>query len=304
MIPRWLTWTLLALACWGAWAVLGRLIGSALSAGQSQALSTLGTLPVIALLARARRPAAQGNRRRGLATGFAAGLLTAAGNMAYFAALNAGEKAATVIPLTALYPLVTVLLAVLFLRERLRWIQWAGVVLALAAIYLFNVPQENRPAGSALALCAVPIALWGVSGLLQKVSTLHVSGEESTLAFLTAFIPLAAILVIREPLPSGLDTRTTLLALALGLAFALGNGFLLRAFAANGKASVIAPLAGLYPLAALPFIVLILRERISPREATGIAVALAAVAAIAAEGSSPTPPREPGSQRPDPAPLP
>ena len=36
----WLWWTLLAVACWGVWALLARWIGDALSPGQQQAIST------------------------------------------------------------------------------------------------------------------------------------------------------------------------------------------------------------------------------------------------------------------------
>src|ERR1041385_3625969 len=49
---------------------------------------------------------------------------------------KSGEKTSTVVPLTALYPLVTILLAVPLLKEKLNRIQLIGVVLALAAIYL------------------------------------------------------------------------------------------------------------------------------------------------------------------------
>ena len=41
-MPPWLLWTLLAMFSWGLWAILARLIGDALSAAQSQALSTVG----------------------------------------------------------------------------------------------------------------------------------------------------------------------------------------------------------------------------------------------------------------------
>ena len=49
-MPPWLTWTLAALASWGVLAFLSRLLGDALSAEQSQALSTLGLLPILAPL--------------------------------------------------------------------------------------------------------------------------------------------------------------------------------------------------------------------------------------------------------------
>jgi hypothetical protein len=50
-MPTWLLWTLLALLCWGLWAVLSKLLGAALSAEQSQALSTLGLMTILIPLA-------------------------------------------------------------------------------------------------------------------------------------------------------------------------------------------------------------------------------------------------------------
>ena len=50
MIQRWFIWTILAVACWGVWAVASKLLGNALSATHSQALSTLGLFPVMIAL--------------------------------------------------------------------------------------------------------------------------------------------------------------------------------------------------------------------------------------------------------------
>src|SRR6476659_1051813 len=125
-MPRWLVWALLAVFCWGLWAVTSKAIGDSLSAAQSHALSTLGLVPIIAALLLPGRLAASGNRFLGSVLGFAAGLLVCAGNVAYYHALNIGGKASTVVPLTALYPLVTIVLAVLILREQLSSIQLAG----------------------------------------------------------------------------------------------------------------------------------------------------------------------------------
>src|SRR5688572_4548538 len=82
--------------------------------------------------------------------------------------LNSG-KASTVVPLTALYPLVTVLLAVAFLKEKVNRVQVGGIFLALVAIYFFNVPSEGNALNRWLLLAMIPIVLWGATGLLQKM---------------------------------------------------------------------------------------------------------------------------------------
>jgi transporter family protein len=55
-----------------------------------------------------------------------------------FVALERGGKASIVVPLVALYPLLTVLLALVFLGEQLGGRQWLGVLLAIVAGVLLS----------------------------------------------------------------------------------------------------------------------------------------------------------------------
>ena len=68
-----------------------------------------------------------------VAMGLFGGLLNGLGSWALFASLEKGAKASVAIPMTALYPLFTVALAVIFLKERPTRLEWIGVMLALAA---------------------------------------------------------------------------------------------------------------------------------------------------------------------------
>ena len=47
-----------------------------------------------------------------------------------------GDRLSVVVPLTAVYPLVAVLLGMLFLGERLSLLQWAGIGLTTAGVML------------------------------------------------------------------------------------------------------------------------------------------------------------------------
>jgi drug/metabolite transporter (DMT)-like permease len=276
---------------WGAWAILSRLIGEALSAAQSQALSTVGLVPVAVALCLSRRLSATGDLRRGALFALAAGALACAGNVAFYRAAQIGDKAATVIALTGLYPLVTVVLAILLLRERLNPVQLAGILLSLVAIYLFNVPSEQGLFSRWLLLALLPIAFWGTAGLLQKLSTNHLSGELSTLWFLAAFLPAAILILLQQPMSlKTIGLKTWLLVAALGFTFGLGNLGILAAFARDGKASIITPLSGLYPLVSIPIAILALGEKLGGREAIGIALAMAAVMALSRESKPATSP--------------
>src|SRR5262249_34163060 len=155
-----------------------------MSPEQMQVISTLGLFPVMAALAWRRERLSGTNVKRGCALAFAAGLVGSAGMLAFYHLINAGHGPATVVPFTSLYPLVTVLLAVILLKEKLNGIQVAGIALALVSIYFFNAAREAPFSVGWLAFALLPVLLWGVSGLLQKLCTNDISAELSTLCFL------------------------------------------------------------------------------------------------------------------------
>lgn len=293
-MPRWVAWTFLTLVSWGLWAILSKWIshiGAGVSEAQLQVLSTLGVLPILIALwfMPEKEPAA--NRRRGVLLALGSGIVSAIGNIAYYSALGEA-KAATVIPLTALYPVVTVILAVPLLKERVNAWQWFGIVVSLSAIYLFNVPAESGVEQGItsrwMLLPFAAIVLWGVAALMQKAATNDVSGRESAIWFLVAFLPMAAILAVFDPLPSNIPASTWWLSAALGFALAFGNLTILLAFASGGKASIIVPLAGLYPVVSIPIALVVLGDRIGWRESCGILLALAAVVLLSIQ-SDPDP---------------
>jgi transporter family protein len=134
-IPRWLAFSLLTILLWGAWGA----VSDGVDANTNQIFFTIGLLPLIVIVWRSPRLQGGEQRRRGIAWAFLTGILGGAGNIAFFRALVVGGKASIVVPATALFPLVTVLLAVVFLRERLSRPQIFGLILALVAIYLLSM---------------------------------------------------------------------------------------------------------------------------------------------------------------------
>jgi bacterial/archaeal transporter family protein len=131
------SWLLNAFWCifwWGLWGVLTKLASARLSVAQMQVMFTLGMLP-LAIAALIGMRGKLERDLRGAAYGILNGVFTGLGLLAYDAAMSKG-KASIVGPLTAMFPLVTVGLAVIVLRERINRVQAVGVVLALAAIIL------------------------------------------------------------------------------------------------------------------------------------------------------------------------
>jgi transporter family protein len=138
-MPRWLAFSLLTILLWGAWGAVSKLASDGVDANTNQILFTLGLIPLMVFVLRSGRAPAAPGRGAGMGWAFFTGILGGTGNIAFFRALVAGGNASIVVPATALFPLVTVILAVLFLRERLGNAQKLGLVLALIAIYLLSM---------------------------------------------------------------------------------------------------------------------------------------------------------------------
>lgn len=97
-----------------------------------------GSLPLLAWSdATAARQAGPGLWLLGLASGAS----NALGSWLLFRALRRGAPASIAIPLTALYPLVTIALALAFLGEALNVRQWAGALLAIGGGALMSLER-------------------------------------------------------------------------------------------------------------------------------------------------------------------
>jgi uncharacterized membrane protein len=142
-IPRvfrapWFWYALLCVLLWAAWAFFSKLGSAEIPAIHMQFFFTLGTIPVALLVFAAARFRLELNAR-GTFYGTANGVLSGIGGMAFFAALRSGGNTSVVTTATGLYPMITVLLAVLVLRERLTAVQVVGLAFAAAAIVIFSL---------------------------------------------------------------------------------------------------------------------------------------------------------------------
>jgi transporter family protein len=140
--PTWLLWSVATVALWSLWGLVSKVASTGVDVYANQLLYTAGLAPLLAFAGwtvwkRSPQESVK-DRRKGVFWAFLTGILGGLGNMAFFQALVKGGKASVVAPVTALFPTVTVLLAVLFLKERLGCAQWIGLSLAFVAIYLLS----------------------------------------------------------------------------------------------------------------------------------------------------------------------
>jgi len=141
-IPKWLFWSLLTIVLWGTWGLVSKIASTGVDAYTNQLLYTAGLAPLmvfVAITVHREQEKLSANRKSGIFWAFLTGILGGVGNIAFFQALVKGGKASVVAPVTALFPMVTVLLALVFLKEELGRTQWLGLALAFAAIYMLSV---------------------------------------------------------------------------------------------------------------------------------------------------------------------
>jgi len=147
-LPLWLIWSLVTIVLWGTWGLVSKIASGGMDAYVNQLLYTAGLAPLLVFVAwtvwkRSQNEAGESGekraaRRMGIFWAFLTGILGGVGNLAFFQAMVKGGEASVVAPVTALFPMVTVLLALIFLRERLGRVQWVGLALAFVAIYLLS----------------------------------------------------------------------------------------------------------------------------------------------------------------------
>jgi len=135
---RWFWYSILCVLCWGAWALLSKLGSREIPPQTMQFLFTLGTLPVGIALLVARRLKLE-KSAKGISYAILNGVLSGVGGLALFAAYHTNGNTSLITAATALYPMITVVLAILILRERLTFLQVIGLASAGFAIVIFSL---------------------------------------------------------------------------------------------------------------------------------------------------------------------
>lgn len=135
-MPAWFLYALIAVVLYGIVGLFQKMATNRISASASVVCCCVGYLLPVPYLLATSGPIATSFLY--FTVGVLVGVTSQLGSWFIFASLESGAKASVAVTLTALYPLVTVLLAVTFLAERLTLLQWLGVFLALIAGVLIS----------------------------------------------------------------------------------------------------------------------------------------------------------------------
>ena len=166
------------------------------------------------------------------------------------------------------------------MRERARRVQIIGMGLAIVAVLLLSVDVSASYArvdlklSTALLYAFAALVAFGLAAVFQKLATNRVSAETAFATFAAGFIPPSILLFFLERVTMNLPIAPVLWALAGGLLNGLGVLATLAAYRRGGKASVVTPLAAVYPMITVILAVVFLGEKLVAVQMAGIALAL------------------------------
>ena len=127
----WMGYTFLTVLTWGLWGVFSKLAANYTKPRQSILFQTAGVLAFALIVLVLEKFHVQWTTP-GFSWAALGGFCAFVGFLTFFAALIDGNTSSVVV-LSALYPLVTILISIAFLHERLTGRQAIGIALALIA---------------------------------------------------------------------------------------------------------------------------------------------------------------------------
>ncbi|UCB44435.1 MAG: EamA family transporter [Spirochaetota bacterium] len=134
-MKNWFLLSLITVVLWGFWGFLPKLTTQYISPKSALLYQVIGTV-IVGIVALATVHFRPETHPRGVLLGIITGIAAYSGAMAFLYAISK-YKASVVIPMTALYPLVAILLSYVFLHEPITVKQGIGIFLALGAMVLF-----------------------------------------------------------------------------------------------------------------------------------------------------------------------
>ena len=136
-MSHWLLLSLIALVFWGITGNTQKLSTNHISTQFSFLAFAAAFIP-IAILTVMVFPVETSISREVLVLGIVGGILNSLGALTSFAAFEAGAQSSVAVPIMYLYPLLTVLLARVFLHEEITAPHWGGILLAPVAAWLLT----------------------------------------------------------------------------------------------------------------------------------------------------------------------
>ena len=272
----WIFYATLLILFWGVWGAFSAL-PSTKYGYPDEMIYSIWALTMIIPAAFALRGQRFDRRPRAAAYGLLIGLTGAGGQLLLFQALTMGP-AYLIFPIVSISPAITVVMAMVLLRERVSGLAIVGLIAALAAIVLFSITSGDSTVskGPWLPLAILVCVAWGVQAyFMRKTATIGVN-DATTFGWMAisglALIPVA--LFSLGGIPTDFPWQAPALTAGTQLLNAVGALFLVMALS-RGKASIVAPTTNALAPALTIVVSLIAYQTLpTPYGAAGIVLAL------------------------------
>lgn len=292
---NWVVYALVTVLLWGVW---GALAGLSSQHGFPDTLVyivwSLTMIPP-AIWVLAKNGWKLDVSAKAVVYGLTIGLLGAGGQMLLFKALTIGP-AYFIFPIISLSPAITIALSFALLRERTGKLGALGIVLALAALPMFDLSLGQGTTGSLgwFALSLLIMAAWGIQAYFMKLANNTVSAESIFFYMMVGGLVLAPVAWAMTDFsqPVNMNWDGPWMTAGIQILNAIGALTLVYAFR-YGKAIVVAPLTN----AGAPLVTAVLALAFAgavpgPLKILGLALALVASLLLVLE---PEKPRESGA---------
>jgi len=219
--------------------------------------------------------------RRSIFLGATVGLTGSAGQLLLFQALREGP-AYIVFPFISLFPVCTILLAFIFLREQAKARQWWGIGLALIAIFFLSYQPGHAGTdveGVSWVLYSILVFLmWGVQAFVMKFSNDSMKAESIFFYMMATSLLLSPVAIAMTDFsqPINMGFKGPYLAFIIHILNSIGALTLVYALR-YGKAIVVVPMTGLSPIITVVISLIIYGVIPSGNIAFGVVMATVAI---------------------------
>jgi len=276
----WLFFALTTTIFWGIWGAFIEIpekAGFPATLGYSVWALTMIPCALVALAIIKWKPETD---RKSIFLGSVIGLLGAGGQLILFEALRSGP-AYIVFPFISLFPVVTIFLSIIFLKERAGMRQWAGIILALIAIFFlsYQKPDGTTISGYAWLLMSMMVFLmWGIQAWVMKYANDTMKAETifMYMAITALLLVPVAIMMTDFSQPINLGFRGPYLAAMIHVLNSIGALTIVYAIR-RGKAMIVVPMTGLSPVITVGISLLIYGVIPGLTLTFGIAIAIVAI---------------------------
>ncbi len=208
------------------------------------------------------------------------GLATGASWLCYFRALQLGDVN-KVVPIDKSSTILTILLALIFLGEKITWLKGAAIVLIGAGMFLMIEKKaadgEKKEKKSWLIYAVLSAVFASLTSILGKIG---IEGVESNLgtAIRTGVVLIMAWLIVfikgKQHTLKSIPKKELLFICLSGIATG-GSWLCYYKALQDGLASVVAPIDKLSILVSIAFSAIVFKERLSKKAAAGLVLIVA-----------------------------